>query len=474
MSNVKKKQVKREKGITLVALVITVVVMLILVGVAIAVVVDGDGLFSKTRDAVGAYENATRTEAEQIQTLMNEINNYLTGENSASTWVEEPHILNGMTKVYWNGSNEIVEGDADFIESEWYAYTEQTGTTEAEGSGTSKWANVKMSDGSYFVWIPRYEYKFLSGEGTSTAGEIDINFISTEQTTPTAGYTIHPAFTSSAPNGGGFGEIPGLWVAKFEASQSNATSESMGDSQEIKIQPNVQSWRDIEVGDMYTNALNYDTTSINNPEFDSHLMKNSEWGAVAYLAWSKYGRNGTEITINNSSSYITGNAISNSEVSETTNAWNTSKGMLASTTGNASGIYDMSGGAFEFVAAYLANGHSNLNNYGSSLASTSVTSNSQSTKYVTVYQKGSSDSQVDNWNAYKALINLRGDAMKETASSYSDKTSWNGDYSKFPYSNAPFFVRGGYYGDGSEAGAFYFYYAYGPAGSYGGFRVVGL
>ena len=32
---------------------------------------------------------------------------------------------------------------------------------------------------------------------------------------------------------------------------------------------------------------------------EAHLMKNSEWGAVAYLTQSKYGRNGVEITINN-------------------------------------------------------------------------------------------------------------------------------------------------------------------------------
>ena len=72
---------KDNKGITLVALIITVVIMLILAMVAIGSVT-GNGLFSKTRDAVGAYENASRTEAEQIQTLMNEINDYLTGGNA--------------------------------------------------------------------------------------------------------------------------------------------------------------------------------------------------------------------------------------------------------------------------------------------------------------------------------------------------------------------------------------------------------
>ena len=72
---------KSNKGITLVALIITVVVMLILAGVAISAIVDGNGLFSKSRQAVGEYENASRKEADQMQALMNEIDKYLTGEN---------------------------------------------------------------------------------------------------------------------------------------------------------------------------------------------------------------------------------------------------------------------------------------------------------------------------------------------------------------------------------------------------------
>lgn len=72
---------KSNKGITLVALVITVVVMLILAGVAISAIVDGNGLFSKTRQAVGEYENASKKEADQMQELINEIDEYLTGKD---------------------------------------------------------------------------------------------------------------------------------------------------------------------------------------------------------------------------------------------------------------------------------------------------------------------------------------------------------------------------------------------------------
>ena len=47
---------------------------------------------------------------------------------------------------------------------------------------------------------------------------------------------------------------------------------------------------------------------INNSALNSHMMKNDEWGAVAYLSKSKYGKQNEEVWINNSSSYITGSA----------------------------------------------------------------------------------------------------------------------------------------------------------------------
>ena len=69
-------QKKKESGITLIALVITVVVMLILAGVAISAIVGGEGLFSKVKEAVGVYENATQKEQEELSNLINEIENY--------------------------------------------------------------------------------------------------------------------------------------------------------------------------------------------------------------------------------------------------------------------------------------------------------------------------------------------------------------------------------------------------------------
>ncbi len=66
-----------EKGITLIALVITVILMLILAGVAISALTGDGGLFDKTRGAAEMFENASQKEAKQLEELMSEIDGYL-------------------------------------------------------------------------------------------------------------------------------------------------------------------------------------------------------------------------------------------------------------------------------------------------------------------------------------------------------------------------------------------------------------
>ena len=127
---------------------------------------------------------------------------------------------------------------------------------------------------------------------------------------------------------------------------------------------------------------------------DSHLMKNSEWGAVAYLSHSKYGTNGVEpyvnnINLNNSTQSVyavtgvttgTTNAGAKTTTIEKINGatgntandgiytWDQIEGQKASTTLNMYGVYDFSGGIWERTAGYIANGNGNLKTYGASIA----------------------------------------------------------------------------------------------------------
>ena len=349
------------------------------------------------------------------------------GNYNASKGVNTPKLGSGMTPIKWNGSSWVNTTGSD---KEWYDYT------------SKKWANAKTSDGSMWVWIPRYAYSITSGYHSSSAGNIEVEFMKGLTNETSTGrksfnnasgqgkWNIHPAFN--------YGQtVSGIWVAKFEASNSGG---------KIKVEPGVQSWRSITVNDIYTNCLNYNKT------LNSHMMKNDEWGAVAYLSKSKYGKN-AEVDINSDSSYYTGGGSGNAYVTN----------VGQSTTGTVHGVYDMSGGAWEYVAAYVNNGNSNLTNYGSSLVNGDA-------KTKNVYSKGSSDSRDNNYSANSGKY---GDAVYETsANGNSSSSSWYGDCSNFPYSGGPFFERGGNYSNGTNAGVFFF--SNGNGISYGGnsFRPV--
>jgi hypothetical protein len=192
------------------------------------------------------------------------------------------------------------------------------------------------------------------------------------------------------------------------------------------------------------------------------MMKNIEWGAVTYATYSTYGKN-SEIWINPSGTYTTGcagDSVSSPGTEGCTNTYDTPNGQQASTTGNIYGIYDMSGGAWEYVSAYIDNGNSNLNNNGNFI----LTADS---KYRDVYAMTEGEP-----NNYELTINHKGDALYETSTSGSDKTSWNNDYSDMPRTFQPWFIRGGFNNGGSDSGSFLFYSYSGETGSGIGFRSV--
>ena len=495
-----------ERGITLIALVITVVILIILATVSINVVLGEGGLIQRAQEAKDLTEQAAADEAESLNSLLAQYTNIMAEEPTPPPepdvpYVDEsiavaPQVSEGMTPVkYDTKQNKWVQTEA--TDSEWYNY------------GEKKWANVVLGGATFnegvldesktysmLVWIPRYAYKINSQyhANGSSAGEIDIVFIDTANkgkdgsktystTYPSAttggamsDYVVHPAFDYGGT------ALPGFWVGKFETSHTGCTTDKSTGQTDTnvttltpQIKAGVTSWRSIRVTNIFTvcTEMNKEGNpyglSSNDNEVDPHMMKNSEWGAVAYLSQNATYGKGEEVWINNSSDFITGsagNSVSASQDTGTTNDYKSTQGQNASTTGNVTGVYDMSGGAWEYVAAYVNNGHSNLTTYGSSLVNAEA-------KYKDVYSKGSSDSYSNNYAVSTPANGHYGDAVWETSNSGTSTNSWYSDYSNFPDTIYPFFVRGGYYDGDASAGAFYFNRSNGGNyNSYYSFRVV--
>ena len=133
-------------------------------------------------------------------------------------------------------------------------------------------------------------------------------------------------------------------------------------------------------------------------------------------------------------------------------------------------VQQMSGGAWEYVAAYVDNKNPSLTSYGNSL----YTSTDAKTK--NVYTAGNEDTKLSHYNANTSKY---GDAIYETSSGTynssgdSKQQSWFDDCSDFPCSSGPFFRRGGGFNNTSGAGLFYFYNSSGGnSGSDYSFRPV--
>ena len=397
----------------------------------------------------------------------------------------------------------------------WYNYDNQKWANAVLVSDTNRSTYQNAEYGTeiaqsdilaYYVWIPRYKYKVWNiskqagaestyaynaktegidikweNEKESTGrisceynynvdtsnGGIDLSTTTAETCTGSNGqYYTHPAFTF------GNDELRGFWISKYEISSSSPTATDGGGNVTnltVRSLPNVNSWRNIQVSKISTVIQNMQTSSniyglsTSRTNTDSHMLTNFEWGAVAYLTNSKYGRctdgSCTEVTINNCNTYVTGigaNTVSASSSSTTcttaANQYNGTYGKLASTTGNATGVYDMSGGSYEYVMGNISKVTTGYTFYPSSSSFASSWYTTDTAKYVTTYAYDSSNKF--NQTAYNR--GRLGDATAETLLSASSSGGWYSDYAIFPYSSTAWFNRGGYFNDGSYAGVFNF------------------
>ena len=441
------------------------------------------------------------------------------------------NILNGTDPVLEDPLIPVtIESDGTVkkadIGSEWYNYTNK------------EWANaVILFDESedylagevipeekiesYFVWIPKYRYQLwdlgqydnLTSIDTSKVHEISIIFgdyntsddkvgecITPMESGATGNCTIgdymtHPAFLS----------IPstGFWVGKFETGYDGATStagaeQNTRDASKIVVKPNVYSWRGIQVANAFYTSYDYKR------DLDSHMMKNTEWGAVAYLQHSAYGSQ-ISVRLNNNLNYITGYAANNEPTCDNTGTseecniscndgtCNTAypNSVLASTTGNISGIYDMSGGAWEYVMGILSDqngnpmsGRNSLNNSGfngtfgcptcdsdtSSLTELTSGYNWPESKYYDVYGYST--------NATQFLNRILGDATGEMGpffmqdSQLKQSSSWYDDETWSVFNSYPWVWRGSGPNYGILSGIFSFGNSYGRTYNYYSFRLA--
>ena len=532
----KGKKMEKNSAITLVALVITVIVLLIIAGVTISALSGDNGIL---QNAVRAKEETERAQEEEMA-ILDDLNSYIeNGEEEKfdeEKGVNKPELTQGMIPVKFDTSKNGGKGNwviCSETDSEWYSYTELD----------KKWANVMLCDGTYdestpvgteiseedlgsmFVWIPRYAYKITSGYHDTPNGGMDVKFLvgRTNQMVDNStvveynaettnnytefpdGYVVHPAFENGQSTGYQNGEwkkeITGIWVAKFKAGIKTTEKDT-----ESRISSVNNYYYPVYKGRKYgynniTTEQSYDISLAlddnENPyglteSSNSHLMKNSEWGAVAYLSMSQYGYSEGTISIStekyrNNLSIVSGTNTSLSPISHPNNnswkitaitgytatggktgenvmeytniddltdvvsgsngtsyAWNNvntnsdvGNGTKSSTTGNIYGIYDMGGCLAEYTSSYINN-----TEYSGEVSSfVTGTSTYLSTAYPNIRTIATDFNTAYQADVFKTIY---GDAVYETSKNVGGGLTWFGQTLENDTGAAEvFFPRGG-------------------------------
>lgn len=402
----------------------------------------------------GVYEN------EVVYTAMTET----TASIGDYTGYSEPNSIEidaNMIPIKYTGDETTPEwqkADITNTNNDWFSYTDKkwanavTVTSATLDDYKSAPVGTPIAEADvmgYFVYIPRYRYVIQGAMTQDNASQLGQLTYAKRQQTPrdfdiefqdpgdpkfinnkiNTWYT-QPAFSFGDCTAGQdhcYGdtiELGGIWMGKFETTGVNNAA---------TVKPNISSLRSQSFENQFNTSQLASSQYSLSSYTDSRVSRDSDWGAAAYLATSKYGKGAAnEVWINPSSSYITGCAGTGPSVNSSTGCeynYYTTYGVQASTTGNVYGIYDMSGGAYDRTA--ITSGSSIVN------------------KYYDNYTIGTgSNSSVQNCQnvPYECL----GHALYET-------TGWSSDSTSFNNSSPTRFGRGGLYSGTANSGLFSVY-----------------
>ena len=392
-------------------------------------------------------------------------------DNFDLSGANKPVLASNMIPVYYDETSDVwKKADVNNNNSnyQWYSY-------ESSGDKKGMWANavtvkdtnrqtyltatpgtiIPMDDiNTMWVWIPRFKvnttdftlirgkdsgYCLEDGEGRTTntkeeceklgsgiywvshyknPGAIDVTFVKENE-------KAIDSFTF------GDKELSGFWFAKFATSHSTlssstidnnlgCTNETCSNANGIIIKPNVTSLRYNNISNFFYASRSMEQTGNSfgfvSSEVDTHMSKNNEWGVVAYLTHSIYGR------CNNSTNCVNVSRSSNE-------VYNTTSGKDTSTTGTIYGVYNMNDGKKEYVMGVLADTNGNPRSGDDSSQTSGFTGMEYNgTMYTGVPFPDSKYYNLYSGNYYEESAQIGskyiGHALKETDSWYGERIGY--------------------------------------------------
>ena len=180
---------KRERGITLIALVVTIVVLLILAGVSINALFGNNGIIEKAKEAQNKMDKATENDQKEINELTNWLDNQVNGTTGGGTTGEDDNpsttpkisrligtVVDKNTKAEDAYGNKITIPKgfkvlAHGTEAGSATYTYSGDTIPAVQDGI---VIENGTDGNQFVWVPVGTIKNKSDDSKGATSTITL------------------------------------------------------------------------------------------------------------------------------------------------------------------------------------------------------------------------------------------------------------------------------------------------------------
>ena len=341
---------KKNKGITLVALVVTIVVLLILAGVSINLVLGNNGIIAKAKDAETKSAEASQNDLKGMNGLVSEMEGALAGNGSTGSGSGNGNTGSGNNFVTKN--TEVTYPDGKVWIPEGFKVAGDSASTVQGG------VVIEDKDGNQFVWVPvatiadykrtAYSTNVATEETDTATNSIKININS----------SISDYFTEALPEDEKTSvEIyKGFYIGRYEAGDKESTgttkatfrTSSSDTSNSVTIKADqvpyncVTRTKAVSLAEGFATKQGY--------KAKTKLVSSYAWDTtIAFIekTVNNYGSSSSQGNYSNTS--VTYKDITDESKPEKTKAENSSLLVATGQTTPVCNIYDMGGNVFEWT-----------------------------------------------------------------------------------------------------------------------------
>ena len=339
---------KNNKGITLVALVVTIVVLLILAGVSINLVLGNNGIIAKAKEAETKSAEASQNDLKGMNGLVSEMEGALAGNGSTGSGSGNGNTGSGNNFVTKN--TEVTYPDGKVWIPEGFKVADDSASTVQGG------VVIEDKDRNQFVWVPvatladykrtAYSTNVATEETDTATNSIKINYSSSKNS---------EYFTEALPEDEktSVERYKGFYIGRYEAGdKENTEAKTLRSSNDVTktvtIKANQAPYNNVTKTQAISLAEGFATKQ--GYKAKTKLVSSYAWDTtIAFIekTVNNYGSSSSQGNYKDKS--VTYKDITDESKPEKTKAENSSLLVATGQTTPVCNIYDMGGNVFELT-----------------------------------------------------------------------------------------------------------------------------